>query len=88
MKCPEVKRIAQWTWDGVVNNDRRRRCVAPLKPEATNFRNPAKYTDEGLDPSLCNNFAKYQVNGDDYCRKHAGMRVLDLCDPNVRDNEQ
>ncbi len=80
MKCPKVKRVLNWSWDGVPNSPPRGRCCAPLKPEACKFRNPSKRNPE-LDPNLCNHYSKYTVNGKHYCRKHASLKCLDLCDP-------
>ncbi len=79
MKAPTVKRVLDWDWD-VAPKIARGRCSAPLKFAATGFRNAAK-RDKKLDPALCNNFSKYTVNGRHYCRKHAGLRCLDLLDP-------
>lgn len=78
MKCPRVKRVLQWSWDGIANGNPHR-CIAPLKPDASRFRNMARH-DKKLDPKLCNDRSKYTVNGLHYCRKHAGAKVLDLCD--------
>ncbi len=80
MKCPKVRRVLQWSWEGVPVHVPKLRCCAPLKNPESSFRNPAKW-DDGLDPKLCNFLAKYTVNGLFYCRKHGALRVLDLCDP-------
>lgn len=74
--------MLQWSWDGVPIGHPVERCIAPLKPEACKFRNPANLHKElKLNPERCNHRAKYTINGDYYCRKHGALRCLDLCDP-------
>ena len=80
MKCPKVKRVLQWSWEGIPNVSPPERCMAPLKEPSRSFRNPAKFHKK-LNPALCNHLAKYSVNGLHYCRKHGALRCLDLCDP-------
>lgn len=73
----EVKALGEIVMEPkIVYSGPRKRCIG--KVQASKYSNP-----EGR----CKSNASYQINGEPYCEKHAGKKLLDLHLNRVREED-